>query len=105
MASIGSGRLLPRPRTRPAMPAAARTFDDWSQRWPGLARACGIGTGEKLLLALSGGADSVLLLHWLAAARPAVPVRAVHVDHGLRGAESAADARFCANLCHALGVP
>lgn len=87
------------------MPAIARTFDDWSQRWPGLARACGIGAGEKLLLALSGGADSVLLLHWLAAARPAVPVRAVHVDHGLRGAESAADARFSVNLCHALGVP
>ena len=87
------------------MPAAARTFDDWSQRWPALARAAGVGADERLLLALSGGADSVLLLHWLAASRPAAHVRAVHVDHGLRGAESDADARFSANLCRALGVP
>jgi tRNA(Ile)-lysidine synthase len=87
------------------MPAAARSSDDWSQRWPALARAAGIGPDERLLLALSGGADSVLLLHWLAAARPPAPVRAVHVDHGLRGAESDADARFCADLCGTLGVP
>jgi tRNA(Ile)-lysidine synthase len=87
------------------MPAAARTFDEWSQRWPALARAAGIGADERLLLALSGGADSVLLLHWLAASRPAALVRAVHVDHGLRGEESDADARFSANLCRALGVP
>jgi len=77
----------------------------WSTRWNQLARALGIRPQEKLLLALSGGADSVLLLHWLAAAEPGVPLRAVHVDHGLRGAESAADARFCASLCHSLGVP
>jgi tRNA(Ile)-lysidine synthase len=87
------------------MPAAARSFDDWSQRWPALARVAGIGPGEKLLLALSGGADSVLLLHWLAASSPAALVRAAHVDHGLRGEESDADARFSANLCRALGVP
>jgi len=87
------------------MPAAARTTDDWSQRWPALARAAGIGAEERLLLALSGGADSVLLLHWLAAARPAARIRAAHVDHGLRGAESEADARFAAELCRALGVP
>ncbi len=87
------------------MPAHALAHDDWSQRWPALARSAAIQPAEPLLLALSGGADSVLLLHWLAAARPAVPVRAAHVDHGLRGAESRADARFAAELCRSLGVP
>jgi tRNA(Ile)-lysidine synthase len=87
------------------MPASALPLDDWSRRWPALGRSAGIGPEEKLLLALSGGADSVLLLHWLAAARPGACVRAAHVDHGLRGAESAADARFVAELCRSLGVP
>lgn len=87
------------------MPAPALGHDDWSQRWPALARSAAIRPDEPLLLALSGGADSVLLLHWLAAARPAVPVRAAHVDHGLRGAESRADARFTTELCRSLGVP
>jgi tRNA(Ile)-lysidine synthase len=77
----------------------------WSTRWHALARAAGIGRDAKILLALSGGADSVLLLHWLAAAEPRVSVRAAHVDHGLRGAESDGDARFSADLARALGVP
>jgi tRNA(Ile)-lysidine synthase len=87
------------------MPPRPPTADDWSGRWRPLARAAAIDPGEKLLLALSGGADSVLLLHCLAAARPRPEVRAVHVDHGLRGAESDGDARFCAELCAQLGVP
>ena len=77
----------------------------WSSRWSHLARAAGIAPDQRILLALSGGADSVLLLHLLDAAEPAALVRAVHVDHGLRGEEGHADARFCANLCRALGVP
>jgi tRNA(Ile)-lysidine synthase len=87
------------------MTAPARSTADWSERWPRLARAAGITPEEKLLLALSGGADSVLLLHWLATARPRPDVRAAHVDHGLRGAESDGDARFSAELCRSLGVP
>jgi len=77
----------------------------WFERWPSLARAGGIRPGERLLLALSGGADSVLLLHLLAAAAPRPPLVAVHVHHGLRGAEADADAAFCATLCRSLGVP
>jgi tRNA(Ile)-lysidine synthetase-like protein len=87
------------------MPAPALPRDDWSERWPTLARALELAPKEPLLLALSGGADSVLLLHWLAAARPRAVLRAAHVDHGLRGAESAADAHFAGELCRALGVP
>ena len=71
----------------------------WEQRWGRLSRALDIASDEGLLVALSGGADSVFLLHLLAAARPRVRLHAVHVNHGLRGDESDADARFCAALC------
>lgn len=56
-------------------------------------------------MALSGGADSVLLTHLVAAAEPPMDVLAVHVDHDLRGPESRADAHFCESLCRSLGVP
>ena len=83
--------------------------DAWHLRWAHLARAAGIGERERLTVAVSGGADSVLLLHLLrAAGRGAAPhrgpVRAVHVDHGLRGTESDRDAAFVAELCGSLGV-
>ncbi len=77
----------------------------WSSRWQRLARACAIRPDEKLLLALSGGADSVLLLHLLAEADPRPSLRVVHVEHGLRGEEGRSDARFCAERCRALGIP
>ena len=61
-------------------------------RWPRSRAGC--------CSALSGGADSVLLLHVAGGRRASAPsVLAVHVDHGLRGAESARDARFCGELC------
>jgi tRNA(Ile)-lysidine synthase len=65
------------------------------------ARCCG------LLVALSGGADSASLLKAAAALGTnfrALPLRAVHVDHGLQ----AAAPRFrqaCVSLCEQLGVP
>ena len=79
--------------------------NDWKERWPRLARAAGLDPAEPVVLALSGGIDSVLLLHWLAASEPRPALLAVHIDHGLRGAESEADARFCADLCRDIGVP
>ncbi|MCY3001779.1 MAG: tRNA lysidine(34) synthetase TilS [Planctomycetota bacterium] len=79
--------------------------NDWKERWPRLARVAGLDPAEPVVLALSGGVDSVLLLHWLAASEPRPPILAVHVDHGLRGAESDGDARFCADLCRDIGVP
>ena len=77
----------------------------WIERLAGLSNACGIRPGEPLLIALSGGADSVLLLHLVRHGLPSHPLRAVHVAHGLRGEESEADARFCERLCAQLGVP
>jgi tRNA(Ile)-lysidine synthase len=58
-------------------------------------------------VALSGGADSVALLLLLWAHWPERRERllALHFDHRLRGRASTGDARFCASLCRALGVP
>jgi tRNA(Ile)-lysidine synthase len=55
------------------------------------------------LVAVSGGADSVALLHALLGIGQRVEV--AHVHHGLRGAEADTDLAFVATLSHALGVP
>lgn len=57
---------------------------------------------ERPLVLVSGGPDSVALLRVLLELG-ADPV-ALHLDHGLRGAESAADAEFVSELCRSLGV-
>jgi tRNA(Ile)-lysidine synthase len=65
------------------------------------------GAGDRILVALSGGADSTALVAVLAALRDAgavAEVRALHVDHGLR-ADSPQDAVAAAESCRALGVP
>jgi tRNA(Ile)-lysidine synthase len=56
-----------------------------------------------LVVGLSGGADSVSLLHALAA-DGRFRLVAAHLDHGLRP-DSSADAAFCRRLCRTLGVP
>ena len=58
---------------------------------------------EKLLIGLSGGADSVALLFLLLEA--GTQVTAVHVNHGLRGAESDADEVFVRALCEKNDIP
>jgi tRNA(Ile)-lysidine synthase len=56
----------------------------------------------RVAVGLSGGVDSVVLLHLLA--RQNASVTAVHVHHGLsRNAD--AWAAFCRRLCKRLGVP
>jgi tRNA(Ile)-lysidine synthase len=59
-----------------------------------------IRPGEKVLVALSGGPDSVALLHALIYVAPQlnITVAAAHIDHGLRKS-SVEDSRFCAELC------
>ena len=67
-----------------------------------------IEPGTKLVLGLSGGADSVCLLHLMAGLRRLLKLSgllAVHVNHGLRGAESERDEAFCERLCAAENVP
>jgi tRNA(Ile)-lysidine synthase len=58
-------------------------------------RSCDlIPQGGELTCLVSGGADSTCLWHVLR--ELGYRVSALHVDHGLRGEESDADARFCA---------
>ncbi len=62
--------------------------------------------GERILVGVSGGADSVALLfvlHELAKAT-GWELHVAHVEHGLRGEESIADARFVEELCRRLDV-
>ena len=59
--------------------------------------------GEAVLAALSGGADSVSLL--LVLQSLGYEVRAFHLNHCLRGAESDRDEAFCRALCEKRGVP
>jgi tRNA(Ile)-lysidine synthase len=70
-------------------------------------RASDLRPGDGLLVAVSGGVDSVVLLHLLQGLAPGAGLRlaAAHLDHGLRGAESAADAAFVVALCERLNVP
>jgi tRNA(Ile)-lysidine synthase len=63
--------------------------------------------GNHLLVAVSGGPDSVALLALLASLAPSWRLRlsALHVNYGLRGEESEEDQRFVTRLCARLGVP
>lgn len=65
--------------------------------------------GSTLIVAVSGGPDSVALLHALHALGAQhtlrVALHAATFDHRLRGADSAEDARFTAGLCAAWGIP
>lgn len=58
---------------------------------------------KPVVLGLSGGRDSVALLHLLV--QQGCTVHALHVHHGIRAAEADADAAFCARLCDELDVP
>ena len=57
----------------------------------------------RVLAMLSGGADSVCLVHALAGVLGTDQVEALHVNHRLRAA-APDDERFCAELCADLGV-
>jgi tRNA(Ile)-lysidine synthase len=61
--------------------------------------------GKRVLVALSGGADSVALLYLLRDERLALDLEAAHVHHGLRGEEADRDASFCEALCREKGIP
>jgi tRNA(Ile)-lysidine synthase len=62
--------------------------------------------GANLLLGLSGGIDSVVLLDVLAALAPEMrfSLRALHVNHGI-SPNAARWAAFCEAMCHARGIP
>jgi tRNA(Ile)-lysidine synthase len=77
---------------------------DLPSRFRDRLRALGIDAGgAHVLVALSGGMDSVVLLHLLRF-ETGVRVSAAHFDHAMRSG-SAADARWVRGLCAAWGVP
>src|SRR5215831_12446710 len=71
------------------------------ERYAMFAGAGRIGVG------VSGGADSVCLLHVLRELAPQrnLCLTVIHLDHGLRGEESRADAAWVADLAAQLGLP
>ncbi|HWR82004.1 MAG TPA: tRNA lysidine(34) synthetase TilS [Candidatus Deferrimicrobium sp.] len=65
-----------------------------------------LGTGDSVLVGLSGGPDSVALLHVLARLKKELHLRlgAVYVNHRLRPRAAAREEKFCAGLCLKLRV-
>lgn len=63
--------------------------------------------GDSVLVALSGGADSVALLHVLNSLREEwnITLFAAHFHHGIRGEEADRDEHFCKGLCERYGIP
>ena len=66
-----------------------------------------IETGSHVIAGVSGGADSVCLLFLLREYRKkkSFQLRAVHVNHGIRGEEAKRDENFTRELCGSLGIP
>lgn len=68
-----------------------------------LATEAMLAPGAPVWVAVSGGLDSMVLLDVLH--RLGHPCQVLHVDHGLRGAESTADAQAVEERCNVLRVP
>ena len=66
-----------------------------------------IRPGDGVVVGLSGGPDSVFLLYALYTLQPRMDftLRAVHVHHGIRGAEADRDEMFSEKLCAKLDIP
>ena len=64
-------------------------------------------SGGSVLCAVSGGADSMCLLHWLRSLQSDYDFNlyAAHFDHGLRDQESKRDAEFTREQCRLLEIP
>lgn len=62
--------------------------------------------GDRIVVALSGGADSVALLDILNSLKEKynLSLYAVHINHGLRGEESNRDERFCGLIAEKYGI-
>ena len=63
-----------------------------------------LAPGQKVGVAVSGGADSVCLLHVLVELGE-WPLTVLHLNHGLRGQESRGDEEFVRELAGRLGLP
>ncbi len=66
-----------------------------------------LSRGETVVAAVSGGADSVAMLHllWRMSEEYRLSIVVAHLDHGLRGRESRRDYLFTEELAKRLGLP
>ena len=66
-----------------------------------------IKAGETVVVGVSGGADSVCLLHMLSKHREMLDIKlvVVHIHHGIRGESADRDAAFVEDMCKKEGVP
>ena len=66
-----------------------------------------IGKDDRIIAAVSGGADSVAMLLILNELKKSLSfyLEVVHVEHGIRGEQSLSDARFVEKLCKNLEIP
>jgi tRNA(Ile)-lysidine synthase len=88
------------------MPSPDLRPDDLLHQVEAALRKAGLCTGDGIVVAVSGGVDSVVLLDVMHRLSPALQLHlhVAHLDHGLR-LDSAADASFVADLAQELGLP
>jgi len=72
-----------------------------------LGASCALSPGDHVLMAVSGGADSVAMLCLFASVRESFPLllSCAHVEHGIRGEASLEDMAFVRELCREKGIP
>ncbi len=83
-------------------------MEDFAEKvWSYVVREEMLVPGDHLLLAVSGGADSVALLRLALVWRQKydLRLRVLHVEHGLRGQESLEDAAWVQSLCGKYSLP
>jgi len=72
-----------------------------------LTEGCALAPRSHVLMAVSGGADSVAMLCLFAAVRDSFPLTlsCAHVEHGIRGGDSLEDLSFVRALCERENIP
>ena len=70
-----------------------------------LIHKCGLKQGDKLIVGVSAGPDSVALLHFLSTIELGLKVTAVYVDHGLRPGELDKEKDLIKTLAHQFDIP
>ena len=65
-----------------------------------------IQKGDKVVLGLSGGPDSICLLHILNRLKEDLDIElyAAHLNHQIRGIEAQKDALYVSNMCDEMGI-
>ena len=63
-------------------------------------------SGSHITVAISGGPDSTAMLLALSRTQleTGISIKGAHLDHGIRGEESQADAEYVKNLCKSINV-